>query len=279
MFNLNIECAWQLDIRDFYPHIPHLSACSRQHNTMALEFKFVREKNFNVYSGPSDYRIGVDEKSQIIEDIPHFIYYVLRKKWLQNYLYPVHCLSYRQSLIIGSSGSGKTQLALELERLGQRVNGYNRSVVQVQNSYLQTLAATNYISVRHNAQCALSPALDCQDYELLQIKNGRALYLNRNYEYTYRVIDSIYFLLTDNLAFRCEELGSGAALHSAVNYFLDTDKSIITLDSGQWSESAMPGRVETNSLVQPLAQVLKNIKARKLMGKTRDIALYLKENL
>lgn len=121
-----------------------------------------------------DNSLHEDKKTIWKNDLPHFIYALLRQYWIEAGLSPVHSLcvggghrlNNLKSLVIGHSGTGKSTVATELLKLDYPVHSLDRTLVHINNIdndinknfnfnkkhvHLTQFAGTQVLSLRKNS--------------------------------------------------------------------------------------------------------------------------------
>src|SRR3989338_676088 len=159
---------------------------------------------------------------ELLADLYHLIYAIVRVRLLKNKLFSVHgacCVLGKEgaTLLLGHSGSGKTSVALRLaEEHGMQIVAGNKTVVSFDEGVLRAVAGTTTTSVR--AVDGEKVGSDSFSYRDRHISDSGS---NGIFEKSVP-IRSVALVRLNDFTEECTELKGSSALHSVFPYFLDT---------------------------------------------------------
>lgn len=166
-FQIIVDCHDNYDNHQEENHSSHSSSLTIQQQSI---FQKTVHLAIQLPSKFPDNSLHEDKKTIWKNDLPHFIYALLRQYWIEAGLSPVHSLCvgrvHRLSLVIGHSGTGKSTLASELLKLDYPVHSLDRTLVHINNIdndinknfnfnkkhvHLTQFAGTQVLSLRKNS--------------------------------------------------------------------------------------------------------------------------------
>jgi hypothetical protein len=237
-------------------------------------------------------------------DLPHFIYALLRQYWIETDLAPIHSLCAGNNLIIGHSGTGKSTLATELLTRHYPVFSLDRTLLHVTEQSLIPLAGTQVLSLRNNGSYNSIynnnfNHVSSHDFEviaqnaertILKIKPSSETLIptsgikidigiddmaHSHNSYKDNKIQTIYLLNINDGEFKVNALSALSALHTLYPYFMDKIKEDIILGGGEIVFSGKISSLAQQQLIQRLKKMVESIPVMSLWGNAQDCAEYL----
>jgi hypothetical protein len=264
--------------------------------------------NINSHSAHLKANTSIDSLNHLNiwkNDLPHFIYALLRQYWIETGLAPIHSLCAGNNLIIGHSGTGKSTLATELLTRHYPVFSLDRTLLHVTEQSLIPLAGTQVLSLRNNGSynnnsIYNNPShVSSHDFEviaqnaertILKIKPSSETLIptsgikidigiddmaHSHNSYKDNKIQTIYLLNINDGEFKVNALSALSALHTLYPYFMDKIKEDIILGGGEIVFSGKISSLAQQQLIQRLKKMVESIPVMSLWGNAQDCAEYL----
>ena len=202
-------------------------------------------------------------------DIPHVLYALLRKHWLEHNYYPVHSVSAGKNLIVGHSGTGKTTLALEMLKENQSVFSFDKTLLRYKNKMLMPVAGVQVISVRKHMVVP-------ESFIHINESKDRIIYEAPSVEP--QAVKVIYLLNINDKPLRVERLSEISALHTLYPYFLDKTHEDILLNAAEIVWQGNISKKVNKKVVKKLQNIVKHIPVFTLWGSVEECVQYLKSS-
>lgn len=215
--------------------------------------------------------ISKEDSSLITDDFVHMFYAECRKKWLENYIYPVHaaCLEVNGEhiLLVGDSGSGKTTNTLNLIfNHNSKLFSGDKTLVKFENGKLHAISGTKSLTLLRKDSVNWPEINDKHS----QTRGTRFIFDLDDSKYCKNnsvIIDKIFILknsLNDTFISKIDAL---SGIHTLYPIFLDTKRADVITESGLFDGNV---NFEIKDYLQKNLKIL-DIKIYNISGKFSKI--------
>ena len=244
-----------INVNNLKVHVPEIKETEKT-KEIDLYISFMKNNTYGVTINKKSIFICGDWNSTVKNDFPHIVYGILRNYWIENEMYPVHSICFKNSLIIGHSGTGKTTLAKNVLNKGIDIFSFDKTIVSFENDKLKAKLGTDIISSRKN-------------------ENERTLttYIKNESEIN---INQIYVFAIKKKELKVIEIDNNLVSHQLYPYFLDVTKIDVLFDNGK---GIFNGTTSIESKLKLFASlnnwVNKNKSVKFISGEYEDIINYI----
>jgi hypothetical protein len=276
-FKIKLSLPEQIELHKLQSQIPGIELEDKPEGNLDLHFIFLESKDYQVAKSDGKITLYGKWSANVKADIPHFLYCIFRNYWVENAQYPVHSIMFKNSLLIGHSGAGKTTLALEALKQNLEVQSYDKTVVKFNNKKLLMIAGTNVITIRKKLFEQDSSIF--KDKEVKDIGDRFLIAENTSLNMNKRIIEKLYFFSITESELSINKLSSLSSMHELYSFFLDSTKIDVIIDGGKF---IYDGCNSTNSKIALVANLetwlSQGNSVEVLVGKKQDIVAYIKNN-
>ena len=194
-------------------------------------------------------------------DLPHLIYHLARKKWIDQGLFPVHAACVGDSrrgyvLLVGNAGCGKTSTALHCaQSKGLRVYSGDKTLVRVeQDGSLSAVAGTQVMTSRSDDRFRWGELAD----HAVETGGRRCFRLKQEHQAEdekVKIVAIALLQLNDGVASEKRLPGLSAA-HRLTPYFMDMERADLLLDGG---ETVLDGTVSPETKQREIPKLVRSI--------------------
>lgn len=201
-------------------YVPGINELKTKPDEIDIVFEHRNSKIFKLELGARVITLFAPWGDELISDIYHLIYAVVRRYFLEKNLFSVHGACVEKNgkciLILGHSGSGKTAVALKLaEEHGMQVVSGNKTVVAFKNSEIQVVAGTTAMSILEQDKKVINVSGG------LDYKNRHIFEINHKNMISPIEIGAITIVRLNDYTQESNKLELPDTLHALYPYFLD----------------------------------------------------------
>lgn len=245
-------------------YLPGVKIISKIPKSIDLKIKFVRSKRKNIIRKRKVITIHEDWDKNLPLDFYHFLYSLVRIKWMKKNIFPVHsaCFKIKKNiLLIGHSGAGKTSTLLEtVKKYNAQIFSGNKTLIKFKrNGIPEAVAGSKTISVRSNEK----------GRKIFSLKDDQ--YLSKNIP-----IEVIVIARLNDGVKEYEKIEPLSALHRLYPYFMDTVNADTLMCNGEYVFIGTAPTGTQKKLSAKLKKALSKIPVYHLSGSMDFISKKLK---
>lgn len=273
-----------IELSKLQAHIPsiiRMEYVNHHHNddyNNIIHINFIESEMFEIQESKGSIHIYAIWNDIIKNDMPHLVYGILRKIWIENGYYPIHSICFENSLLIGHSGNGKTTLALSAIKKNCKVFSFDKTLVNFNDLQLVAQSGTQVLSIRkqlYEKECIDNAQV--LNFEILSY--GERIVLQAPISENSEDITKIYLFYLNDIPLVKQKLTSLSSLHELYSFFLDSTKNDVIINNGQYVFDGNISMGSKQNLTESLKKWLSsNHKVEVLIGNKDDIVDYVRYN-
>ena len=250
-------------------YVPGIEELERKPDKVDIIFQHKKAATFKLEHGANKITLWGPWNGELIADIHHLLYAIVRINLLERNLYSVHgaCVGKdgKCVLILEHSGSGKTTVALKLAKdYDMHVLSGNKTTISFNDAKMKVVAGTTAMSIRSQDQKIIG--ID----DGLNYKNRYIFELNQKEVNLPCEVRAIAVVRLNDYAHESTKLKMPDVLHVLYPYFLDVVNSDVII--GDRVFPGTPPEGLQDKLVSGLKRSLVNIPIYSFIGSGSFVA-------
>ncbi len=238
------------NIRQIQAHIPGLTIADVSKDNPTVRLTHVQATDSNeklILASVRDIQLQAKYATKMPQDLPHLLYGITRRVWLEQQQCPVHaaCLEMpdgRFILIVGNTGTGKSSSALKLVLAGHaKLYSGDKTLIKFVDNHMYAIAGTRIMTLRQHDRNRWAQIDDAQG----DFVADRFVFELLPHQYSSAEAGRISAIFVLQPHAPMSLLSGESARHTLFPYFLDMARANVivgnTLFDGNISYAAMNG--------------------------------------